>query len=165
MLSRIPATLAAAGLLGLFFAGCATVTRGTKDVLVVESEPAGAKITISNGLTGTTPASFTLPRKEALVVTLEMDGYEKVQVNVKPVLVGGFVGAAVDVGTGSMRELVPNPVHVKLFKIEAAVSAPAPETGQKTAEERLSDLKDLLDKGVINQEEYDAQRTKILSGI
>ena len=143
--------------------GCATVTRGTKDVLVVESEPPGADIRLSTGITGNTPASFKLPRKTALTVKIEKEGYEPVEVNVTPhitgaggagmagnVLVGGLIGAAVDAGTGSMYSLKPNPIKVKLLKIE-----PDPEkTAEKSASDRLKELEALKAKAVITEEEY-----------
>ena len=113
-----------------FLTGCGTITRGSKDVLVVESEPSGAKVTTSVGLQGTTPATFQLPRKGALVVTIAKEGYETATVNVVPkvagaggaamagnVFLGGFIGAAVDAGTGSMYDLTPNPVRVVLNKV------------------------------------------------
>jgi hypothetical protein len=61
-------------LVGLLY-GCATVTRGTNDVLVVESKPAGATVLLSNGMTDKTPTSFKVPRKNPLVVKIKKDGY------------------------------------------------------------------------------------------
>lgn len=114
--------------------GCATVTRGTKDTLVVESEPAGANVRLSNGMTGKTPTSFTLPRKESVLVTIEKEGYETLSVNVHPqisgagaagmagnVLVGGLIGAVVDPMTGAMKDLRPNPVKATLVPLKPAV--------------------------------------------
>lgn len=46
--------------------GCATITRGATDQLAVESDPAGAQVTLSNGQEASTPVSFTLPRKDPL---------------------------------------------------------------------------------------------------
>lgn len=107
--------------------GCATVTRGTEEALVVESEPSGADVRLSNGMTGTTPTSFKVKRKENLVVTVSKRGYQTATINVTSqvagaggaamagnVLLGGIVGAAVDASTGAMNELKPNPVKVKL---------------------------------------------------
>lgn len=134
MINRIPRFAVATSSLALIFlTGCGTITRGSKDVLVVESEPSGAKVTTSVGLQGTTPATFQLPRKGALVVTIAKEGYETATVNVIPqvagaggaamagnVFLGGIIGAAVDAGTGSMYDLKPNPVRVVLNKISSA---------------------------------------------
>lgn len=139
------------GLAGLFVSGCATVTRGTKDTLVIESEPAGADVRLSNGMTGKTPTSFKLPRKHPLVVNIEKEGYEPISVNVNSqvsgagaagmagnVLVGGLVGAVVDPLSGAMKDLRPNPVKVTLVPLTkdapaaAPVAAPAPAESPAT---------------------------------
>lgn len=106
----------------LTLSGCATVTRGTEEALVIESEPSGAQVKLSNGMTGTTPTSFKVKRKDNLIVTVSKQGYETASINVTSqvagaggaamagnVLVGGIIGAAVDASTGAMNELKPNP--------------------------------------------------------
>jgi hypothetical protein len=152
--------------------GCTTVTRGTKDVLVVESDPSGAQVALSNGLRGQTPTSFELPRKNALTVTVSKEGYETVTVNVTPkvvgaggagmagnVLLGGLVGAAVDAGTGAMKDLKPNPVRVTLVKTSGAAPAAAPPA---SLEDRLRELDDLRAKGLLTDEEYARRRERLL---
>lgn len=138
-------------LLGLALTtGCATITRGSTDTLVIESEPTGAEIKLSNGMSGKTPATFTLPRKDALVVKIQKAGYEPVEVNITPqisgaggagmagnVLVGGLIGAAVDAGSGAMNDLLPNPVRVHLAPLDGA----ALDDSGLGAEERLLKLK------------------------
>lgn len=107
---------------------CATVTRGTNEVYVVESAPAAAKVRISNGMTcEATPCSFKVPRKGNLVVTVSKDGYEDsthdIQTQVSGgggaamagnVLVGGLIGVGVDAASGAMLEHKPNPLVVTL---------------------------------------------------
>ncbi|MBA4138799.1 MAG: hypothetical protein C0518_15950 [Opitutus sp.] len=125
-------------LAALFFSGCATVTRGTKDTLVIETDPAGADVRLSSGQSGKTPTSFKLSRKEAVVVTISRDGYETVTVNVNSqvvgagaagmagnVLVGGLIGVGVDALSGATKSLKPNPVTVKLVKLEPKESIAA----------------------------------------
>lgn len=124
-----------AGIAVSLFSGCATVTRGTKDTLVIESDPAGAKVTLSTGATGMTPSAFKLPRKHDLTVHIEKTGYEPLTVEVKSqvvgaggiamagnVLLGGIIGAGVDVGTGAMDDLKPNPIKVTLVPLKQAAS-------------------------------------------
>ncbi len=109
--------------------GCATITRGTTEVLVVESTPLGADVALSNGMRCKTPCSLKLKRKDAVVLDISKDGYESVQVNVLSeiagagaagmagnVLVGGIIGAGVDASTGAMKSLKPNPVKVTLVE-------------------------------------------------
>ncbi|WP_020396648.1 PEGA domain-containing protein [Thiolinea disciformis] len=118
-----------ASLLLATLSGCATITRGTEEALVVESDPAGADVKLSNGMTGKTPSSFKVKRKEKLTVTISKSGYETATVNVNTqvasrggaamagnLIFGGVIGAAVDASNGAMNELVPNPVKVTLNK-------------------------------------------------
>ena len=123
MFKLIFAALSAASL-----AGCATITRGTNDVLVVQSSPSGAQVELSDGQTcNNTPCTFKLPRKSELNVLIKKDGCEAQQIRVTNkvsggggaamagnVLVGGIIGAGVDASTGAMLELIPNPVDVTL---------------------------------------------------
>jgi len=109
-------------------AGCATITRGTKDVLIVNTTPGGAQVKLSDGQTcGNTPCSFKVPRKSELNVLVTKDRCKPQQIRVTNrvaggggggmagnVLVGGSIGAGVDASSGAMLELVPNPVNVQL---------------------------------------------------
>ncbi len=141
--------LIAAGLALAFsglFGGCASVTRGTKDTLVVESDPAGAQVRLSNGQTGTTPTSFKLPRSKALTVYIEKEGYEPLTVAVNSqvsgvgaagmagnVLVGGLIGAGVDMATGATKDLRPNPVKAKLVPCAPLAPVPVATPASETA--------------------------------
>lgn len=112
----------------LSLAGCATITRGSNDTLVVNSTPTGAQVKMSDGQTcNNTPCTFKVPRKSELNVLVTKDGCKHQQVRVSNkvagggsaamagnVLVGGIIGAGVDASTGAMLDLVPNPVEVTL---------------------------------------------------
>jgi hypothetical protein len=115
----------------VFISGCASVTRGTKDTLVVETDPVGANVRLSTGQTGKTPTSFQLPRKNALDVFIEKEGYEPITVHVSSqisgrgsvgmagnVLVGGVIGVGVDALTGASKDLKPNPIKVTLVPLK-----------------------------------------------
>lgn len=119
--------------------GCATITRGTSEAFVVESDPPGAHVRLSTGETCRTPCTLKKKRKESFVVHIEKPGYEPVEVQVTNqvagagaagmagnVILGGLIGAAVDAGSGAMLELVPNPVKVKLVPLGAARREPEP---------------------------------------
>lgn len=112
--------------------GCATITRGTTEAFVIESEPPGAHVRLSTGETCRTPCTLKKKRKESFVVHIEKPGYEPVEVQVTNqvagagaagmagnVILGGLIGAAVDAGSGAMLELVPNPVRVRLVPLGA----------------------------------------------
>ncbi|MDO5370642.1 translation initiation factor 2 [Paracoccus sp. (in: a-proteobacteria)] len=109
-------------------AGCATITRGTNDALVVNSTPGGAQVKMSDGQTcNATPCTFKVPRKSELNVLVQKDRCQPQQIRVTNrvaggggaamagnVFVGGLIGVAMDSGSGAMLDLVPNPVNVSL---------------------------------------------------
>ncbi len=110
-----------------FLSGCASITRGTKEVLIVNSEPMNAHVRLSNGMTGITPASFKLARDSVLTVTIAKEGYKTavVQVNHETanagaagmagnLIFGGIIGAGVDAVSGATQDLTPNPIYVIL---------------------------------------------------
>ena len=117
----------------VFCSGCGT----TRETLFINSDPTGARVTLSNGMTGATPCTFLVPLKGETVVTIKKDGYEPAQVTVaKKVskkMIAGRVAAFVIVapiaaiggsggGMGSdvigpVSKLEPNPVSVKLLPL------------------------------------------------
>jgi hypothetical protein len=121
-------------------AGCATITRGSEDALLVESTPSGAQVRTTNGMScDTTPCTLTMSRKSQVTVRVTKLGYRPADVAVIStvkggggaamagnMLVGGIPGMVVDVATGATLDLVPNPVHVDLQPLEMV----RPRTGQ-----------------------------------
>ncbi|MBC7769133.1 MAG: PEGA domain-containing protein [Phycisphaerales bacterium] len=124
-------------------AACATVTRGTTEAFVVESEPSGAAVLTSTGMScEATPCTFARVRRNAeFTVTISKPGYRTTTHTVTHqtagggaagmagnVLVGGLIGVAVDASSGATQDLVPNPLRVTLEREEPVatlVSAPA----------------------------------------
>lgn len=107
--------------------GCASITRGTKEVFVVDSTPQDAEVRLSSGQVGRTPASFEVGRRDTLTVFVTKPGYKARTLVVQSevggggaagmagnVLFGGIIGAGVDAGTGAMYEHKPNPLMVQL---------------------------------------------------
>lgn len=155
---------------------CATITRGSKDTLVINTTPAGAHLELSNGLVGTSPASFKLPRKSELIIKITKEGYEPAEVNITPqisggggagmagnVLLGGLIGAAVDAGSGSMYDLKPNPVEVALTPIPGYhPEGTVPEAQPSDLKAKLLELKGLLDDGLLTEEEYETARANAI---
>jgi hypothetical protein len=133
----------------LLGSGCATITRGTTEAWTVESDPAGANVTLSSGETCKTPCTLTKKRKDPFMVTVEKEGHETVQTQILSqvagagaagmagnVLIGGLIGIGVDAASGATKELKPNPLVLKLVKVSGSVSAlpeePAPSGGEST---------------------------------
>lgn len=116
--------------------GCASITRGTKDVFSIQTDPPGATASMSNGLTCVTPCALELPRKHGFTVTLDLEGYKSLTTNVVPkqagagsagmagnVIFGGLIGAAVDAGSGAMKDLYPNPLIVRMVPVGSNASS------------------------------------------
>lgn len=107
---------------------CATATRGTKTAWEVQTTPAGARVETSHGMScASTPCSIKMPRKSEFTATISKDGYKPATVSVTNkvstgggagmagnVLLGGIIGAGVDVASGAMLDLTPNPAVVTL---------------------------------------------------
>lgn len=130
LLKNLSVVLLLASVSTFILSGCASITRGTKEVLVVNSEPQNAQVRLSNGMVGTTPASFKLPRNSVVTVVVEKPGYRTatVQVNHQTatpggvamagnLVFGGIIGGGVDLATGATQDLTPNPVYVILEPI------------------------------------------------
>jgi hypothetical protein len=138
-------------LLAASAAACATVTRGTSQAWTVQSAPTGAAVKTTNGFAcEATPCTFKMKRKASFDVTITKPGYKVYHGQVVHqvsagggagmagnVIVGGLIGAGVDVASGAMMDLKPNPMTVTLETEPAAPSAepaapPAPAPAPST---------------------------------
>ena len=123
---------------------CATVTRGTNTAWEVQTDPSGARVETSHGhQCPSTPCSIKMPRKSQFTATISKPGYKTVTASVTNkvsggggagmagnVLVGGIIGAGVDVASGAMLDLTPNPLVVKLEAGEGDVAMTAEQAKQ-----------------------------------
>ncbi len=144
--------------------GCATITRGTTEVLVVETQPPGADVRINpTGTNRRTPCSVELKRKRNYMLQIERAGYEPVTVNVLSevsgagaagmagnVILGGLIGVAVDAASGATKKLTPNPVTLTLVPLAAPVAepvaTPAAEPSAATAAEPAPKVEQAAEK-------------------
>lgn len=130
LIKNLSVVLLLASVSTFVLSGCASITRGTKEVLIVNSDPMNATVRLSNGMVGTTPASFKLPRDSVVTVFVEKPGYKPatVQVNHQTatsggvamagnLVFGGLIGGGIDLASGATQDLTPNPVYVKLEPI------------------------------------------------
>lgn len=140
--------LMSAAAAAVLVSGCATITRGRTEAFTVETDPSGAHVATTLGMTcDATPCVFPKVNHEAdFAVTITKAGYQTWTGAVTHqtagggaagmagnVLLGGIIGAAVDANNGATQELVPNPLHVTLepatqpgsvrAAVEAAVDA------------------------------------------
>lgn len=103
--------------------GCATVVHGTKEKLKLSSSPEGAKATITNGESCTTPCKIKVKRKNDMRVDFVLEGHKPTYVLVQSklsgaaagnILLGGIIGGVVDGTNGASNHLSPNPIKVTL---------------------------------------------------
>jgi len=133
--------------------GCATITRGTTEVLVIESTPAGADVDVSTGMKCKTPCSLEMKRKHNVTIDINKPGFDPVRVNVLSqiaaagaagmagnVVLGGLIGAGVDAATGAMMQLTPNPVSVVL------VPTPTAEPSRQVGDSREAQTDQALEQ-------------------
>lgn len=106
--------------LGLFTSGCATATRGTHEVVNINSEPAGAraisnipnktKTSNLNGFYGCepTPCGINFSRRSDPVISIEKSGYK----NIKFKVVSAIATSSTSLSTGTIVAGTQNGSHV-----------------------------------------------------
>lgn len=105
---------------------CATIMHGTFQKINVNTEPAGATVTASNGETCTTPGILTLKRSERnYTLNIKKEGYKDISITLSRkidswfwgnVLIGGIIGIVVDMSTGAAYKISPSKIDEILVK-------------------------------------------------
>ena len=100
-------------------AGCATITKGTDELVTIDTEPDGAQCVLfmenkQIAAINPTPGSIKVPKsKKDLSVRCEKDGYLPTAgviassfqaMTIGNVLFGGIIGVAIDAGSGAMHK-------------------------------------------------------------
>ena len=107
----------------LSLSGCATVINGTSESYVVKTDPVGADVSFSNGISCTSPCKVELKRRHDLRADIKHQGYKPAYVLIQSrtggamagnILLGGIIGGVIDGTNGSTNHLVPGPLNVKL---------------------------------------------------
>lgn len=118
-------------LIGLMFAGCATILHGTHQTIHVNSSPSGAAVYIHNNQKGVTPASLTLDRNENYTLVFKKEGYKPVSIHLDknfkalPSILGnifwsGIIGIVVDIADGAAYKLTPEQINAHLNALKEA---------------------------------------------
>lgn len=106
---------------------CASVSRGTTEMVTIQSMPSGAAVKTDIGLScPSTPCQIKAPRNKAFTATATL-GKKTGSVKVDTVtsnegnnamagniIAGGLIGAAVDAGNGANKDHRPNPAIIYL---------------------------------------------------
>lgn len=112
-------------------AACGTITRGTKEDVQVQTQPAGATVTTDIGMSCVGPCILKVARKQGFTATATAPGYLPAVAVVGTrvsggggaglagnILLGGVIGGGVDIASGSMYDHFPNPVVLILQPID-----------------------------------------------
>jgi hypothetical protein len=144
----------------LLITSCASTT-------LIETIPSGADVYLNNMRVGTTPYAMTDSKitGTCTYVRLEMEGYESLQTDICRLedidvgaVVGGFFFFPAFLWT---MKYYPNHTY-ELYPLAVEEnSVPLIDEPSSKAKE-LRELKQLLDDGIITQDEFDAQKKKIL---
>ena len=133
----------------LVLGGCATVINGTSQDVKFQSDPGGATVKLTGGLGCSTPCEISLKRRTDLRADFAKPGFKPAHVLIQSrtggamvgnLLLGGFIGGAVDASNGASNHLVPNPVNVQLAR-EGTTEEPM-LIGEKGAKLAVADHND-----------------------
>jgi hypothetical protein len=109
--------------------GCATIANGTSEKVHINSDPAGAQITIDSGETLTTPVDVDLARGQTHTVVFHKDGYQDETTTLTSgesgkvlgnILIGGIIGVGIDEASGAAKKLSTDDLEITLVPVAAA---------------------------------------------
>ena len=112
----------------LFLLGCATIMKEDFEEMFIETTPAGAIATFSNGLSCHTPCSLELERGENFKISIAKPGYQTVTRSISGSSWDGWlwgnlaflpampIGVAIDFYTGYAYDFSPEKIVVELKK-------------------------------------------------
>jgi PEGA domain len=111
---------------------CATVMHSTTEEVELKSQPPNANIIVDGKKFGTSPQTVNIDRGSNHVVKFQLDGYEDYETQLTRKIsfwfwgnaLNGFIpGMVIDMFSGSMYNLLPDQVEVKLTpaKVEEPV--------------------------------------------
>jgi hypothetical protein len=175
----------------LLLCSCASIVGHKASSITLDSSPSGATVEVLDNnvqtkFVGVTPTTTSLPNGDAYftkaryTVKMWKDGYEPNVTNMVPdlngwywgnILFGGLIGMLiVDPLTGSMFEFDPAAVHTSLSARQEPATAsnasagPAEEHGGQgpSTADKLEELKRLKDESVLNDQEFEAKKRKLI---
>jgi hypothetical protein len=151
--------------IGVLLVG-ALLLNGCAEYAEFYSDPPGAQVYLNDKLIGQTPIEeYRIPRSEVdrpRNYRIELTGYEPAKGELKPSVAAGRIVAAVFtmcITCAFHGFHYFKPLDVALTKDAATVAG----TTRGTPAERLRQLEEARDKGLINEHEYERLRGQILS--
>jgi len=147
----------------ILFTSCVSTT-------LIQSEPSGAKVIIDGEYRGVTPFSYSDTKIIGSVTNLriEKEGYEPIYTffsRDEQIDVGAFVGGLL-IWVPFLWVMKYNPYrsfHLEpLYDSSFQVKDDNVDNGNISKYQKLRELKQLLDEGVITNEEFETEKQKIL---
>lgn len=156
----------------IFSTSCATLLTGSKQRVTIDSNPQGADIIIDGQKLGVTPAKVKVDREfDALLaggkeIQLEKVGYREygyeMDVNFNFISILNHFNPlfwGIDIATGAVTKYDNYYNFVLKAEDDNIYSS---QNSEDDKYDRLIKLKKLLDDGIITQEEYEKEKSKIL---
>ena len=115
--------------------GCASIIGGTRQLISVNSNVAGAEVYFNGIPVGKTPFSGMVKRTEAGQIEVRAAGYTRsvatLNTTIRPIfwgniLAGGTLGSSTDYGTGAMYQYMPSTYFAELRPAQAAAPTGRP---------------------------------------
>lgn len=115
----------------LLCTGCSTLVNGPTQKVCITTKPSGARVSVDNCFVGTTPIRVDMRRSSRHVVTLDLSGYETMDIHFDKhvsgwvfgnIVFGGLIGLAIDAVSGSMFRLTPEQLHTELSAGNVTIS-------------------------------------------
>lgn len=120
---KMGAIVASLVLLVYITGACATLFKGTHNMVDFSSDPSGAKVYVNGGLMGTTPVNLKLESKRTYTIEFKKDGYEPRTYTITNSvgagwiildILAGLVPVIIDAATGAWYELDQTAVNAVL---------------------------------------------------
>lgn len=127
------ASAVAAGFVAFYSSGCAVLTKGHRQTVVVRSTPSGAVAKINGTEVGQTPFKVRLNRDEVYRIDLEKNGFVSEAAVLLPSSVAydsRFLRWGIDYDLGAATELIPSELTMEL----------KPALGEMTDADRFSEM-------------------------
>jgi uncharacterized protein YceK len=161
-------------LLCLVCTGCASIVSKTKYPVLINTEPSAAKIEVKDQdgvvrFAGTSPATALLDSghsyftRARYTVTASKDGYTTSSLPLNTSMNGWYWGNIVFGGLIGL--FIVDPLTGAMFEVDtpvAAMSLPPTTTAVSIEGERLRQLRELRDGGVLTEAEYKAKAKTIV---
>ena len=105
--------------------GCATIVSGTTQEVSFQSNPEGAKVSVSGRVLGNTPVTLQLKREKGQSLVFEKEGYKRLTMRLDTrmngwfwgnIVIGGLFGSSTDGVSGAVYAYSPSQYLVSLEK-------------------------------------------------